>query len=497
MENKKITKIVYNEFEAIAEGIKKLKKGEILYIMGDQINKDLAVIKRELKNKEIAKEGTNVFEKGKLDEQWIGKIKNLGNFEIYELFYGDDKHRLKQRKLFLAGKIKNPKLDYPKLKKRWVLSRRMNLVKLADAIRKKEKNIFIKRAYLWKIKEKITELDLALAAINNDPKGIKKYSESVYGKPERGIFNFSINQLKKFAKKRAHWPNKEIRKAAADLLAALPDKTEIKASVNDPKKRELDFFEKYTRSEFNADLHLIKRKNTYNSKDIRESFNKILRARNIAEWQARITKNIGTAISVDHQQETISIPKGKALSYPGLCNLVIHEIGTHIYREINGRKSKLGLLEIGFDRYVLGEEGIATSRERSISRKLAGFSGLEGYLAVGLVYGLDGQKRDFRSLYEILEKIYLLLALSSGEKPTRAASMAKLKSWERCVRTFRGTDCQTLGICLTKDIIYRQGNINIWQTIRNNPEEIYRFSVGKYDPSNRRHVKILDQLGIK
>lgn len=48
--NKK-SRIIYNEFEAIKDGIKKLKKGEVLYIMGDQIKKDLAVIKKELKKK--------------------------------------------------------------------------------------------------------------------------------------------------------------------------------------------------------------------------------------------------------------------------------------------------------------------------------------------------------------------------------------------------------------------------------------------------------------
>ena len=45
-------------------------------------------------------------------------------------------------------------------------------------------------------------------------------------------------------------------------------------------------------------------------------------------------------------------------------------------------------------------------------------------------------------------------------------------------------------------MIYREGNIGVWDVIRNNPDEMTRFSVGKYDPSNSRHIYVLDQLGI-
>ena len=36
----------------------------------------------------------------------------------------------------------------------------------------------------------------------------------------------------------------------------------------------------------------------------------------------------------------------------------------------------------------------------------------------------------------------------------------------------------------------------MWQVIRENPDEMLRFSVGKYDPANPRHIWILDTLGI-
>ena len=45
------SKIIYNEFEAINQSIKTLKKNEVLYIIGDQIQKDISVIKKGLSKK--------------------------------------------------------------------------------------------------------------------------------------------------------------------------------------------------------------------------------------------------------------------------------------------------------------------------------------------------------------------------------------------------------------------------------------------------------------
>lgn len=52
LKNKKVkVEIIFNELEAIKKSIKKLKKEEVLYIIGDQINKDIKTIKKELVNK--------------------------------------------------------------------------------------------------------------------------------------------------------------------------------------------------------------------------------------------------------------------------------------------------------------------------------------------------------------------------------------------------------------------------------------------------------------
>jgi len=87
------------------------------------------------------------------------------------------------------------------------------------------------------------------------------------------------------------------------------------------------------------------------------------------------------------------------------------------------------------------------------------------------------------------------LIRSKKDKATALAS-AQNEAYNDCVRIFHGTSCKNPGNCLTKDIVYREGNIGVWNVVKNNPEEIKRFSVGKYDPTNPRHIWILEQLGI-
>ena len=88
------------------------------------------------------------------------------------------------------------------------------------------------------------------------------------------------------------------------------------------------------------------------------------------------------------------------------------------------------------------------------------------------------------------------MGLARGKSPEEAKRLADENAWTTCVRTFRGTDSKTPGTCFTKDIIYREGNIAVWETLERNAPEMHRWNIGKYDPSNPRHLWVLDQLGI-
>ena len=82
--------------------------------------------------------------------------------------------------------------------------------------------------------------------------------------------------------------------------------------------------------------------------------------------------------------------------------------------------------------------------------------------------------------------------MAIGKDVEKASSLA----WNLCMRTFRGTTGRTPGACFSKDIAYREGNIGIHTLISKGDPEQARFLTGKYDPTNPRHIWILDQFNI-
>jgi hypothetical protein len=115
------------------------------------------------------------------------------------------------------------------------------------------------------------------------------------------------------------------------------------------------------------------------------------------------------------------------------------------------------------------------------------------------VYGLDGTKRDFRDVYDVLAKLYLYISLVNfPEKEMEEIRWRSINfAYNRCVRIFRGTDCQKAGICFTRDMIYLKGKICLWDVINHNPNELKRVYCGKYNPADEKHLQLLDELGIQ
>lgn len=207
---------------------------------------------------------------------------------------------------------------------------------------------------------------------------------------------------------------------------------------------------------------------------------------------------IKASVSVDHENKCIHIPKLRTISSEKLEVLLVHEVGSHLLRRLSGEKSTLLLLSLGLDRYEAAEEGIATLLEQALlQEELKEFSGGPKDLAISLAEGLDGTPRDFREIFNIMEKYYYFAQLiNTNQNTEEVKNSSQDLAWNRAVRTFRGTTCKQKGICFTKDLIYKQGNIKIWDLISRKPGEIKNFFLGKYDPTNPEHITILSNLGI-
>lgn len=429
-----------------------------------------------------------------LDEKWYSQFEKIGSFQAYEYLDGDKKKREEEKQAFLAGEKENPELDYPLLSLEDIANREAALLSLKESILNEEGNEVVKQVYRWKLNEKIAENRLLGAAATGDQRRFKRYSEFIYGKPSPEIFLYSLERVRRLTKKADESGNEEIQALGKDLAQLLP--TEEGFPVALPSS-ETQTAAREATLESVGDLVNIKAApdQQFSAEEIKTLFEGALQELSAEGWVVVINPN-KSGISVNQEKKSVEVPENRKLSFQNLKGLIAHEIGTHTARRIRGERTKLKMLGLGLDRYEVGEEGVTGLREQILEGEVKDFSGFDGHFAISLATGVDGTLRDFRKTFEILKKYYQLQNMLKGISTEEAQKKAETSAWGRCVRTFRGTDSQTPGTCFTKDIIYREGNIAVWESVAKNAPEMSRWDVGKYDPSNPRHIWILDQLNI-
>lgn len=374
-------------------------------------------------------------------------------------------------------------MDYPSLDKFDFEEKEAGLLKLKMDILKEEEDEVVRNIYLWKINEKLAQLRMLRATKNGDDRKFARYSRFIYGNPEQDIFNKSLADIKGAIEQ--GFKSDDIR----ILFAAKRLEENINLETAGEYFNERNFLPVKKRV---IDNPYEKKEREFSAYEIAEAFKEALKELKIEGWNVVVDKNFAN-ISASQEKKILKVPENRKLKEINLKGLIAHEIGTHILRRENGEKSKLMLLGLGLDRHINGEEGISTYNQQKIEGA-DDFAGFNGHLAISLACGLDGKKRDFRDVFNIIRD-YVFISSKNKDKQ-KTWGNAKNTSWNICVRTFRGTSCDSPGACLTRDIVYREGNVGVWNLVNENSNEIRRFSVGRYDPTNSRHIWILEQLGI-
>ncbi len=415
-----------------------------------------------------------------LDHKWYSRLEAL-YFEDYTLFSGDPKVRAEALKSFIAGETQNPTLDYPKLEAFNLVERNGQLLELKLDILENETNEVVKKIYRVKINEMLAVIRMLNAAKNRDDKTFKKYSEFLYGKPNIEHANYvcekildevnpklnSEDENEKNAAQRifslvSNAPASESEMVSDDILPNIEkDKTPV-TSIEEVMQRSID----------------------------------ALKESGIDDWDVILTTN--SAFSADQESKKIMVPesvvekisKGK-FTLQHLNALIAHEIQTHALRRHNGERTKLKLLGLGLDRYLRGEEGVATFNQQNVEGATQ-FAGVGYYFCIGIASGFfDGVQRDFRETFNLVRDYYYL----KGKRGPDKMEIAQKNAWSACVRVFRGSTCQTPGVTFNKDLAYL-GNREIWTLVSKNSDVVQNFSIGKYDPTRPDHVALLEQLGI-
>ncbi|MFC1633165.1 tyrosine/phenylalanine carboxypeptidase domain-containing protein [Patescibacteria group bacterium] len=430
-----------------------------------------------------------------LDERWFAKFKDVSIFQAYEYYVGDPEERAEQKEAFINNEVDNPTLDYPKLDLESLQEHEGYLVEFKKDLLLNEANENIRQIYRWKVNEKIAENRMMQASVNGDMRHFERYSKFVYGEPSPEIFAGVINMIREQAQSNLGSSNKELDEISQRVLAQLPDFPEAK-TIALPSQKAIDSAYGKTILELGDLVQISEEQEEYDAKEMKEIFQAALNNIEVNDWNVVVSEQNKATMSVDQESKQVLIPKNKKVTFEKLKGLLAHEIGTHIVRRKKGERSRLKLLSLGLDRYEKGEEGLSTMAEQALSGNMQDYAGIVGHLSIGLAKGIGGKPKDFRQLFNVMTDIYTMNRLAEGKNLEKAQDLARKRAWNNCVRVFRGTDCKTPGVVFTKDIIYREGNIGVWDVLGKNPEEQMRFTVGKYDPANPRHILMLEQLGI-
>jgi hypothetical protein len=91
---------------------------------------------------------------------------------------------------------------------------------------------------------------------------------------------------------------------------------------------------------------------------------------------------------------------------------------------------------------------------------------------------------------------YYTLKFASAKNIFEAEAEPFRAAWDVCVRIFRGTTGQSTGVIFSKDIVYLEGNIEIWLLLSEKPHIFESLFVGKFNPLLSRHVRTLQTLEI-
>lgn len=175
-----------------------------------------------------------------------------------------------------------------------------------------------------------------------------------------------------------------------------------------------------------------------NTKDAIEILQKFLEKHHLGFWKIKILEDSVVDIQVT-KKEKILIKKGAKFQRNRLEALLVHEIGTHVFRFENGKRQPLRLLERGTSGYLKTEEGLAVWNQNQLGLALGEKSITSPLLVIGIYMA---KKMNFSDLFHYLKNTF---------------EITDDLAWKICVKSKRGLEDTNLKTAFTKDSIYFTG----------------------------------------
>ena len=166
------------------------------------------------------------------------------------------------------------------------------------------------------------------------------------------------------------------------------------------------------------------------------------------------------------------IRKGAKFRENRLKALLVHEIGTHVFRNENGKLQPFKIFERGTADYLTTEEGLAVYNQNYLGLDL-GEKFLTPALQIVAIY--NSKNKNFLELFKYIKKHY---------------DISDELAWKLCLKSKRGTINSANSGAFTKDSVYFRGNEEVKSFLKKGGtlDELY---IGKI---NIKDLKILNEF---
>lgn len=199
--------------------------------------------------------------------------------------------------------------------------------------------------------------------------------------------------------------------------------------------------------------------NDINTDDAVSFFRQALNKVGLTDWQVIVKQPMNARVAVRSIDRQILIRQDAMFSHTALQRLLVHEIGTHVFRYMNGSSQPLRLLRRGMGDFLETEEGLAAFHEKQYG--VIDTLVMRRYASRVLAASL--------SLNHSFHEVFSLIAAYTDEEDAFGCVL-------RAKRGF--TDTSQYGAHV-KDKIYFEGYLNITQHMAASPADHDLLLAGK------------------
>ncbi|MCA9365802.1 DUF1704 domain-containing protein [Candidatus Kaiserbacteria bacterium] len=406
------------------------------------------------------------------DARWFLELKKIKAPLVLHSYRLSKDFLDNQYNLFISDQVRNPEVQPFLYSESDVRLAQDRLIELRSMILQEEQEKSISQAYIRNIDFKLKELNMLMASLAVDCVAFKKANQSLYDSLQQEVVDDILYKLN--TKYNSFFP----KATPVENLQKLRSKISTLPLENFSTLLPFDTLD-------------VDKSSLYQANTVCAMWSEVL-AEVAPAWKCELSDEF-QHMHVNIRKRLVSIPNKAKFRGSRINKMLFHEIGTHVLRRENGKKSKLQLLSIGLDNYQPAEEGLSIMMEQIVGGSFKDFGGLDKYLALMIAKGyVDGIERDFRDTF-IMLRDYFVARKRVRHNSDDATRIANERAWAICWRIFRGGKPEIPGCCFMKDKIYREGNILMWNLFINNNKHFSNVSAGKFNPADSQHRKLVEK----